>query len=433
MDVLISYTFTILINISFGNVLLTRKGNVKYTSFVFVINYILFLFGYGIYKAFLIHTSFSQFIPTILGYIFAIYFILVFKESISKKIFTMFTVRLFSLIILIIGSYIVNLFSTKDYVTYKFLSILLRNLILLMLIPIAYFYFKDSYKEMLRFVSNKFINIITFYSIIISLFFINYYQFDPYNNSRSDDIFNSLFFIFIIILSYIIIYMAIYYSNKSIELEYKFKIIDTQIELQKQNYKNLNENLEKYYAFKHDIRHHILAIKSLMDTENYIAASEYLEEFNENEISRNVGILCKNFTVDSILKYYMNIAIKNNIDFRVNVNIPEDINIDNLELSVVIGNCVENAIEACNNIIYEGKKYINIKAEIKGSQLVIKIINSFNGQVIEEGNTIKTSKSGHEHGIGLSNVRNIVEKYNGYFNIKHDNNEFGVNIVMNFN
>ena len=149
--------------------------------------------------------------------------------------------------------------------------------------------------------------------------------------------------------------------------------------------------------------------------------------------SQNIDILCKNFTVDSILKYYMSIAMKNNIDFKVNLNIPEDINIDNLDLSIVIGNCVENAIEACKKIMDNSKKYINIKAEIKEFQLVVKIKNSFNGQVIKEGNIIKTSKNGEGHGIGLSNVRKITEKYNGYFNVKYNENEFEVHIIMNYN
>lgn len=431
MGVIISYTFTILIDITFGNLLLTRKRSVKDTSLLFIINYMLFLLGYGIYKTFLIDTSLSLYVPTILGFIFAVYFILAFKESLSKKIFTMFTIRLFSIIILGVSSNVISLFSIKNFNMYKSLTIILRNIIQLMFIPIVYLKFKDNYKKMLKFVSNKFANIITFYSIIIFLFLNNYYKFNPYDN-HSNEILNSLFFIFIIILSYIIIFMAIYYANRNIELEYKFNIIGPQIELQKQNYKTLSKSLESYYAFKHDIRHHLLTIKSLIDTKNYAAASEYLKKFNETEIGQNIGTLCKNFTVDSILKYYMNIALKNNIDFKVNANIPQDINIDDLELSVVIGNCVENAIEACNNITYGGKKYINVKAEIKGSQLVIKIINSFNGQVIEEGNVIKTSKSGEEHGIGLSNVRNIVQKYKGYFNVKHDDKEFEVHIIMNF-
>jgi sensor histidine kinase regulating citrate/malate metabolism len=171
----------------------------------------------------------------------------------------------------------------------------------------------------------------------------------------------------------------------------------------------------------------------MIDAKNYIKASEYIGKFTENEIDENIGTLCKNFTVDSILKYYMSIAIKNDIDFQVNLNIPEDINIDKLDLSIVIGNCVKNAIEACGNIMDKRKKYIDIKAEIKGFQLIVKIKNSFNGHVVKEGNVIKTIKTEEGHGIGLSNIRNIVGKYNGYLNIKYDDKEFEVDIIMNYN
>jgi len=226
--------------------------------------------------------------------------------------------------------------------------------------------------------------------------------------------------------------MAVYYVNRNTELEYKFKIIGTEVELQKRNYETLNKSLGNYYAFKHDIRHHYLAIKSMMDAENYAAATKYLDKLNENEIRHNIDVLCKNFTVDSILKYYMSIAIDNNIEFSVDSDIPEHIKIDNSDLSVVIGNCTLNAIEACKNIIDKSSAYIDLKAKIIGSQLVIKIRNNFNGQVIKEGTTIKTSKAGQGHGIGLSSVRNITEKYNGYLDIKYIDDEFQVCVVMNF-
>ncbi len=370
--------------------------------------------------------------PTILGFTFCIYFILAYKESISKKIFTMFTIRLFSVIILGICSSILSFAPIEDSNLYKNLSILLRNLIQLMLIPIINSHFKRAYKEVLKYVSNTLTNIITFYSITIYFFLVNYNNYDTFDKAYSNGTLSNILIIFIIILSYIIIFAAISSINKNIKLEYKFKIADTQVKLQKENYRNLNQSIEDYFAFKHDTRHHLMVIKSMIDNENYVVASKYLDKFDENNMRQNVDVLCNNFTVDSILKHYKDIAINNSIDFTVNVNIPENINIDNFDLVVVIGNCIENAIEACKKIDFITLKYIKIKAEIKGSQLVIKIKNSFNGQVIEEDGIIKTSKSSESHGIGLSNVRNITEKYNGYFHINYNDNEFEVHIAMNF-
>jgi len=434
MNYILSSSLITLINIVYYHLLLTRKRSIKYSVFTYIINYSMVLFGTYLCDTFLKGTIFYKYIIFILVCTtFIIYIFLVFEESISKKIFTMFTVWLFSIIILIISSYIIGLFSIKNFNIYKYLSTLLRTFIQFLIMPIIYLYFQSKYKEMLKLVTNRVINIISVYSIIIFLFLANYYEFNANKPINSYGIFNTLMFIIIIILSYVIIFIAIWSVNRNVELEYKFKIIDTQIELQKQNYKTLNNSIEKYYAFKHDIRHHLLAIKSMMDAENYIAASEYFDKFSKTEICQNVDMLCKNFTVDSILKYYMSIAMNNNIEFKVNLNIPENINIDNLDLSVVIGNCVENAIEACNETIDKSQKYINIKVEIKGFNLLIRIKNSFNGQVIKEGKIIKTSKKSQEHGIGLSNVRKIAEKYNGFFDVKYTDSEFQVSIIMNFN
>lgn len=426
-------SFIVFIDLGYLHLLLTRKRSIRYSTFIFIINYLIIIFGYLILSTFFKDSSFYKYSSSILGFTLIIYIYLIFEESIFKKIFTMFTVWLFSHIILIISAYIISIINIEDYNLYIFYKTLLRIFIQLAFLPIIYLCFQHPYKKMLKSASNKVINIISFYSITIFLFLSNYYDF--YNERRLDlySGFNSFLNVMIIILSYIVIFIAIWSINQNIELEYKFKIIDTQVELQRQNYKNLHKSIENNYAFKHDIRHHVLVVKSMIDAKKYIAASEYIGKFTENEISENVDILCKNFTVDSILKYYMSIAMKSDIEFKVDLNIPEDINIDKLDLSIVIGNCIKNAIEACDNITDNRKKYIDIKAEIKGFQLIIKIKNSFNGQVIKDGKVIKTSKNGEGHGIGLSNIRNVTEKYNGYLNIKHNDKEFEVDIIMNYN
>lgn len=433
MNFIVTAGSILFINIAYIHVLLTRKRNIKYTLSVLAINILVSLIGSLLFYIFLKNTVIFDYITSILGFTFIVYIHLVFEESISEKIFTMFTIWLFSNVLLVMCSYIISLFSIKDFNLYKSFSILLRDFIQIGFLFIIYLYFKKPYREMLKLVSNKVINIISIYSIIIFLFLIKNYDITIYKTFNNYKTFNSLLFIIIIILSYVIIFIAISSVNRNIELEYKFKIIDTQVELQKQNYKTLNKSIENYYEFKHDIRHHFLVIKSMLDAKNYIAATEYFDKLNENEIRQNVGVVCKNFTIDSILKHYISITMQYNVDFKVNANIPQDISIDNLDLSIVIGNCVENSIEACNNIVDKSKKFINLKAEIIGSNLVIKIKNSFNGQIKKEGSIIKTSKSGEGHGIGLSNVRKITEKYNGYFTVKYNDNEFEACIVMNFN
>lgn len=425
-------SFILFIDFAYIHLLLTRKRSIGYSTFIFIINYLIIILGCYILPTFFEDSIFYRYSSTFLGCTMIMSIYLIFEESILKKIFTMFTVWVFSHIILIISSYIISINYIEDYNIYSLYLILLRIFIQSALLPIIYLYFRNPYKKMLKSISNNLIGIISFYTIAIFLFLSNYYDF---YNDRVElySGFNSILNVIIIIVSYIVVFIAIWSINKNMELEYKVKIIDTQVELQKQNYKNLHKSIENYYAFKHDIRHHALVMKSMMDTKNYIEAAEYMEKFTENEIFENVGKLCNNFTVDSILKHYISIAMKNNIEFKVNLNIPENINIDNIDLSIVMGNCIENAIEACNNIKDKSKKYININAEIKGFQLIVKIKNSFNGQVIKDGKVIKTSKNGEGHGIGLSNIRNVTEKYNGYLNIKHDDKEFEVDIIMNYN
>ncbi|AKA70921.1 hypothetical protein CSCA_3796 [Clostridium scatologenes] len=433
MKYILSNTLITLINTIDVHLLLTRKKSIRYCIIIGLIDYLIVLCGTYLCDIFLKQTIFYKYVIFILLCLaFYIYLSLIFEESISKKIFTLFTMWLFSIIILLVSSYIIGLFPIKDPSMYKYLSTLLRTFIEVFMIPIIYLKFRNKYKELLRYITNRVINIISIYSIIIFIFLANYYGFNANKPIKSYDAFNSLMFVLIITLSYAIIFIAASSVNKNVELEYKLKNIDAQIELQKQNYKTLNKSIENYYAFKHDIRHHILAIKSMIDTKKYIAASEYFTKFSKTEICENIDILCKNFTVDSILKYYINIAKDSNIEFKTKMNIPEDINIDVLDLSIVIGNCVENAIEACNKEIDKSEKYINIKSEIKGFNLIIRINNSFNGQVVEKDKIIKTSKKSQEHGIGLSNVRKIVEKYNGFFDVKYTDSEFQVNIIMNF-
>jgi len=145
---------------------------------------------------------------------------------------------------------------------------------------------------------------------------------------------------------------------------------------------------------------------------------------------QDIPMVCKNLTVDSFVKYYISIATDKNIRFDTKLNIPQDININPIDLCVILGNGIENAINACDKTEDDDNKYINLISNIIGTNLVIKIVNSYNGEIRKDGDKfISTTHEGY--GIGLSSITGLAEKYNGYVDIKYTHNRFEIDIVLN--
>jgi len=207
-------------------------------------------------------------------------------------------------------------------------------------------------------------------------------------------------------------------------------MIENQVELQRQNYSTLNESLKQLYTHKHDERHHINAIESMVRQHNYKEALDYIEQYNINDMSTTIPTLCNNFVADTIIKYYMGIAIRKNIDFKTDLIIPENIGINSLDLCIVLGNSLENAIEACDRLTDSQDKYIKLISKTIGNHIVLQITNSFYGNIVNVDNRIQSSKDGISHGIGLTNIRETANKYNGNVEFKYSENIFEITIIM---
>jgi signal transduction histidine kinase len=344
---------------------------------------------------------------------------------------------MFSTIMLFLTTSLVSIFIRNiDEKSIQDLIYILRICIQLLLLPAVYYWLCNPYKKVLGLVPDKIINLMSLYPVIAFLLLINTYTapFGGFNNFNSrHEVFLLLAFI---ILGYFLVFAGISSSSRMISLQYNYKIIENQVELQRQNYKKLNESLEQLYAAKHDFKHHISAISTMLQQKKQKDVLEYIEQFNKNELSKTLPTLCHNFTADSIIKYYMSLAISKNIDFRHQLNIPEDISINPLDLCVVLGNCLENAIEACEKLGYDHKKAIEIVSHIVDSHIIFKIKNNYDGQIIKVGEIIHSSKNDYTygiHGIGLNSVKETVAHYKGNLDIKYTQDVFEVDIIMNIN
>lgn len=312
---------------------------------------------------------------------------------------------------------------------YIFIVGILRLFIQLTILSLAYIFLRNSYKQSIKLIDNKTSYIICIYSIVLVLYLFENFDFEA-NIFAYNSLMNILLLSFFVFSGYAIVGITVSSISKTLTLQHDLRTIENQLNLQRNNYDALNKAIEKYYILKHDIRHHALAIKSILQTGNYEAAIEYIEQFTDSKMLQDIPVVCRNLTIDSFIKYYMSIASEKRIKFYTKLNIPQDININPIDLCVILGNALENAINACDKMENYYNKYIKLTSYIVGLNLVIKIINSYNGEIKRDGDIfISTSHEGCS--IGLLSITTLAEKYNGYVDIKYTHNEFEIDIVLN--
>ena len=102
----------------------------------------------------------------------------------------------------------------------------------------------------------------------------------------------------------------------------------------------------------------------------------------------------------------------------------------NVDICIILGNLLDNAIEACNLI--DGYKFIDLKINTKDKKLIIKISNNTNGYVNKVNGRFITTKNSDMSGLGLIQIDNIVKQYNGYINRKYENNIFTTYLMISY-
>lgn len=222
-----------------------------------------------------------------------------------------------------------------------------------------------------------------------------------------------------ILISIIIIGFSILLI-KVINIIMEFSIKGAEYEVQTQYIRSMNNFIQQLRAQRHDFNHHIGCLHGLMDTNKNDEAKKYIEQLLINAEEMNALVNTENAYVTAILNHKLNIAKAEDINLEVNVDIPLKLMIEPVDLSIILGNALDNAIEACKKV--EGYKYISIDIHEKLGYLVITIKNSKKNHVmLTEG----TSKEDYmNHGFGLKNIKYVVNKYNGKMENFEQDEEF---------
>lgn len=222
--------------------------------------------------------------------------------------------------------------------------------------------------------------------------------------------------------------------DKLIELfneNLKNNYLKIQSDYYKKNIDVLISNLKKTNALKHDIKNHLLIIKSLIHKKEIFKLEEYIDSLTSDLSFYYDSINTGNVIIDSILnckRYEMEIK---NIYNEINIDIPKSLNnIGNSDIIIILGNLIDNAIEANIKLPEESRKIILDIIYDKGI-IDISIKNNYNGEINYKNNEILSTKGNFfTHGIGMKNIEEVVKKYNGNLKIDFNENVFSVNLIL---
>lgn len=195
-------------------------------------------------------------------------------------------------------------------------------------------------------------------------------------------------------------------------LEFEMSTLGKQLELQQNQYLKMAEDDSTVKAQRHDLRHQLTVLRDLNKQKDHSKLEEYIDTLIIKIPSDRELRLCENYAVNAVASYYDTLASNSGIDVNLCFAIPRLLEpLVESDLCIIIGNLLENAIEACNRM--EGKgKFMKLQSYLEYDTLVLIMENSFEGDIKKKDDTILSSKRDGE-GIGLSSIQAIVNRQGG--------------------
>lgn len=201
-----------------------------------------------------------------------------------------------------------------------------------------------------------------------------------------------------------------------------------QNELVDRHYDEVETMYRRMRGWRHDYHNHIQTLSAYLSMEQYDKAAEYLELLSEDLTKVDTVLRTGNIKVDAILNSKLALIKERNIAVDATAVVPKEIAISDIDLSVLIGNLMDNAMEACEKLPEE-ERFIRVYIDVIKKQLYISVTNSTAGMAKRKGNRFLSDKQG-SHGFGLIRIDDIVKKHGGYMNRQTESGVFATEVML---
>jgi hypothetical protein len=356
-------------------------------------------------------------VPAFIGFLF------VSRQGFFKVLFSMLTVSIFSMLAKFAGQLTYMYWNNANS---QFLfEIIADALLLFVLIR----FFRKPYLKMFNALVRGWGIFCLVPGLLMALLFGLLYYPSPLQE-RQDNV-PLIFFAFALTFAlYLIIYLNFENISQHYEMKHNRHIMMLQLEMHKKEYESLQENINTMNIYRHDMKHHLNAIDTLLCNNNTAEALNFTRRLDRSLENTALKQYCENYFINVILSAYIKKAEDEHIKVRCEVVVPEKINIDPVEIGLIFANATENAINACKKIVDADRRELSILCKEQKGQLFIRISNPYVGEVKFDGESPVADSP--EHGTGTKSIATIVQKNGGIFSFTARNGIFDTTVSLNY-
>ena len=269
---------------------------------------------------------------------------------------------------------------------------------------------------------NIFILMITFSIPVISLFLLSTAVLPEIHIITQPNFIFILFAAIIIYMNICILYLYITLGNyyeKLVKTTKKKNVCESELKF----FSQLKNSQSKLYSMKHDLKNQYVVLMGMLSQGDTDGAEKYLQN-SIQKIEHMDYFFTNNYVLNYLLNEKISIAESNGITLNVKSFFPEKIKLDTDIFAVVLGNLIDNSLNAALRLSNSKEKVISLLIKQFDKNLLIEISNVFDTAELQ------TRKNRQSEGIGIKNVKRIVEEHGGIYNQWIQDNQYIVSILL---
>lgn len=210
--------------------------------------------------------------------------------------------------------------------------------------------------------------------------------------------------------------------------QHTIQLIEQQNKTYLEQLKAVRQSQMRMRFLRHDIKNHLFQMQHYLDTNDIDGLRSYISDTESHlDLTRSTAYT-QHEQINSILNYKLTPLQLNNTNLDIDIRLPEKLPYAPFDLTVLLGNLLDNAVEATEKVYPEEQRHIMLKMKERFGALQLTIRNRYDNILPDENGTRKANKK--QHGLGLKSVQDIVDRYHGKLWTVPEKDWYEVNVIL---